>query len=218
MNNGIERHWERRLEKCRKSLESNNFGAFIAHDRMDAKNIVIDKILPGVRATRVSWGDSLTLYATEILNEIKRHPDMEILETFAENVPPEEIIERRRQALLSDLFFTGSNAVTETGKLVNLDMVGNRTGAITFGPLNVVILAGRNKIVSDVEAAINRIKNYAAPVNAIRHPGLKTPCMQTSFCMDCKSPDRICNAWTITEKSFPAERIKVILINEDLGL
>lgn len=218
MDNSIKKYWKKRLETCRKSLESNNFGAYLANDRKDAKRIVMEDILPGIRVKSVSWGDSLTFYATEILDEMRRNPDINVLETFAENVPREEIIERRRQALLTDLFFTGSNAVTETGKLVNLDMIGNRTGAITFGPLNVIIFAGRNKIVSNVEAAMSRIKSYAAPVNAIRHPDLKTPCQKTAYCMDCKSPDRICNSWTITEKSFPKGRIKIVLINEDLGL
>ena len=218
MDNSIKKYWKKRLETCRKSLESNNFGAYLANDRKDAKRIVMEDILPGIRVKSVSWGDSLTFYATEILDEMRRNPDINVLETFAENVPREEIIERRRQALLTDLFFTGSNAVTETGKLVNLDMIGNRTGAITFGPLNVIIFAGRNKIVSDVETAMSRIKSYTAPVNAIRHPDLKTPCQKTAYCMDCKSPDRICNSWTITEKSFPKGRIKIVLINEDLGL
>jgi L-lactate utilization protein LutB len=218
MDNSIKKYWKQRLETCIKSLESNNFGAYLAKDRKDAKRIVMEDILPGIRVKSVSWGDSLTFYSTKILDEMRRNPDINVLETFAENVPREEIIERRRQALLTDLFFTGSNAVTETGKLVNLDMIGNRTGAITFGPLNVIIFAGRNKIVSNVEAAMSRIKSYAAPVNAIRHPHLKTPCKKTAYCMDCKSPDRICNSWTITEKSFPKGRIKIVLINEDLGL
>ncbi len=211
-------YWEQRLDKCRKSLEENNFKSYLANNCKDAKRIVIEDILPEIEVKTVSWGDSLTFYATGILDEMRRNPDISVLETFAENVPREEIIERRRQALLSDLFFTGSNAVTETGKLVNLDMVGNRTGAITFGPLNVVIFAGRNKIVPDVDAAMRRVKSYAAPVNAIRHSNLKTPCMKTSRCTDCKSPDRICNSWTITEKSYPKGRIRVVLINEDLGL
>lgn len=218
MNNHIKKYWELRLEKCKEALESNHFGAYLADDHKDAKKIVIEDILPGIRVKTIAWGDSLTLHATDILDEIRRNPDVDLLETFAENVPREEIIERRRQALLTDLFFTGSNAVTETGKLVNLDMIGNRTAAITFGPLNVIIFAGRNKIVADVEAAMRRVKSYAAPVNAIRHSDLKTPCMKTSYCMDCKSPDRICNTWTITEKSFPKGRIRVVLINEDLGL
>ena len=218
MDNSIQKYWEQRLETCKKSLTSNNFGAYLANDRKDAKRIVMEDIFPGIRVRSVSWGDSLTFYATEILDEMRRNPNINVLETFAKNVPREEIIERRRQALLTDLFFTGSNAVTETGKLVNLDMIGNRTGAITFGPLNVIIFAGRNKIVSDVEAAMTRVKSYAAPVNAIRHPDLKTPCIKTSCCTDCRSPDRICNTWTITEKSFPKGRIRVVLINEDLGL
>jgi L-lactate utilization protein LutB len=127
-------------------------------------------------------------------------------------------LERRRQALLADLFFTGSNAVTETGLLVNLDMVGNRVAGITFGPKHVVLFIGRNKIVPTLDDAMQRVKNYAAPANAIRHPGLKTPCMKTAVCMDCSSPDRICNTWCITEKCFPKGRIKIILVNQDLGL
>jgi L-lactate utilization protein LutB len=124
--------------------------------------------------------------------------------------------ELRRQALLVDLFITGANAVTETGKLVNLDMYGNRVAGITFGPKHVVILVGRNKIVGDVEEAMWRVKDYAAPVNALRLEK-KTPCVKTSYCEECRSPDRICNTWTITEKSFPKGRVKVILINKEMG-
>jgi hypothetical protein len=115
-----------------------------------------------------------------------------------------------------DLFVTGSNAITVDGTLVNLDMIGNRVGALTFGPRNVIVLAGRNKIVTDLDEAMYRIKNYVAPVNAMRLDK-KTPCIKTSYCQDCKSPDRICNTWTITEKAFPPKRIKVVLVNEDLG-
>jgi MinD superfamily P-loop ATPase len=101
--------------------------------------------------------------------------------------------------------------------LVNLDMMGNRVGALTFGPKHVVIMVGRNKIVSDLDEAMWRIKNYVAPTNAMRLDK-KTPGVKTSYCEDCKSPDRICNTWTITEKSYPKGRVKVVLINEDLGL
>ncbi len=218
MKDHLETFWKLRLEKCLKSLVNNNFGAYLANNCNDAKKIVVEEILPNIEVKSVSWGDSLTLHATQILDLMKRNSEINLLETFAENVSQEELIERRRQALLVDLFFTGSNAVTETGNLVNLDMIGNRTGAITFGPKNVIIFAGRNKIVPDVEAAMKRIKSYAAPANAIRHPGLKTPCIKTSCCMDCKSPDRICNTWTITEKSFPKKRIRVVMINKDMGL
>jgi len=115
------------------------------------------------------------------------------------------------------LLITGTNAVTETGMLVNLDMLGNRVAALTFGPKDVIVLVGRNKIVADLEEAMMRIKNYAAPAN-VQRLGMKTPCAKTSYCEECKSKDRICNTWTITEKSFPKGRVKVVLINEDLGL
>ena len=115
-----------------------------------------------------------------------------------------------------DLFFTSTNAVTESGHLVNLDMIGNRIAALTFGPRFVVVLVGRNKIVPDLENAWDRIKNYAAPVNCMRLEK-KTPCQATSYCQDCSGPERICNTWTITEKSFPKNRVKIVLINEDLG-
>ena len=101
--------------------------------------------------------------------------------------------------------------------LVNLDMIGNRVGGMVFGPKWVVVMVGRNKIVSDLEQAMARIKDLAAPANAIRHEQ-KTPCVKTAYCMDCSSPARICNVWTIHEKSYPKGRIKVILVNQDLGL
>jgi hypothetical protein len=100
---------------------------------------------------------------------------------------------------------------------VAADKIGNRVGGITFGPKAVVILVGRNKIVPDLEDAMFRIKNLAAPANAIRL-NKSTPCAKTSRCEDCNSPERICNVWTIVEKSFPRGRVKVILINEELGL
>jgi hypothetical protein len=139
------------------------------------------------------------------------------LDSFDRSLPPDESTERRRQALLVDLFFLGTNAVTEIGQLVNLDMIGNRIGGLTFGPKHVVVLLGRNKVVPDLDAAMYRIKNYVAPTNAMRLD-METPCAKTSYCEECKTPSRICNTWTITEKSFPKGRVKVVLINEELGL
>jgi hypothetical protein len=218
MNRFMDTYWKLRLERCVRALKNNHFGAWLAENRDDARSIVMEKILPDFAVRSVSWGDSITFHATGVLNAIRKNPRITVLETFAKDLSFDEKIERRRQALLADLFFTGSNAVTEAGQLVNLDMIGNRVGGIAFGPKHVVILAGRNKLVDDVDAAMQRIRSYAAPVNAIRHANFKTPCMKTGPCMDCSRPDRICNTWTITEKSFPKERIHVILINEDLGL
>lgn len=218
MKDYIDEYWRFRLEVCRKALERNFFDVFFAETPADARRIFLEEILPGLNVRSASWGDSLTLYLTGILDGIRLDPRINLVETFDSSVPREILIERRRQALLVDLFLTGSNALTETGQLVNLDMVGNRTAAITFGPRNVIALIGRNKIVPSVEDAMNRIKNYVAPLNAMRHENLKLPCQKTGRCTECGSPDRICNNWCITEKSYPQGRIKVILINRDIGL
>ena len=216
MEKPIENYWKGRLVGVKDALERNNFEAFLADNAAKAKEIVQKEILVKTGAKSVSWGGSLTFTSTGLYDAMKNHSDLEVLDVFDKGLSDEQKVELRRRALLVDLFITGTNAVTETGKLVNLDMYGNRIAAITFGPKHVVILVGRNKIVPDVDEAMFRIKNYAAPVNAMRLDK-KTPCVKTSYCEDCKSSDRICNTWTITEKSFPKGRIKVILINEDMG-
>jgi L-lactate utilization protein LutB len=216
MENPIENYWKNRLAELKDALTENNFEVFVAENTDEAKSIVLEKIIPEIAPKSVSWGGSLTFVATGLYDVLKNSNDFNILDTYDKTLSPEESLERRRQSLLVDLYITGSNAVTETGQLVNLDMFGNRVGALTFGPKNVIIFVGRNKIVPDLDEAMFRIKNYAAPVNTMRLDK-KTPCAKTSFCADCKSPDRICNIWTITEKSFPKKRIKIILINKDLG-
>ena len=114
------------------------------------------------------------------------------------------------------MYVTSTNAVTRQGDLVNLDGLGNRVAAMIYGPTHVVLFVGRNKICDDLDAAISHITQFAAPANSIRL-SRKTPCVKTGSCMDCKSPERICNAWSVIEKSNPAGRIHVLLINEDLG-
>jgi hypothetical protein len=218
MTDLLQTYWSKRIERCRAALVKNNFEVFVAENPADAGRLILSEILPGTAARSVSWGDSMTLQATGVLDELGKDDTLRIIRTFETGIPRQEIIERRRQALLVDVFFTGSNALTESGQLVNLDMVGNRVAAIVFGPRHVVITVGRNKIVPGVEAAMQRIKDYAAPLNAIRHAGWSTPCIRTARCSDCRSPDRICNVWSITEKSYPRGRIKVVLINQDLGL
>jgi len=217
MENPINSYWKARLSIVRKNLESNNFDVFMAENLDEAKTIILEKIIPDNSAKSVSWGGSMTLSGTGLVEEFRRNRQLDTFDPFDKTLLPEEAAQARRSGMTADLFFTGTNALTESGQLVNLDMTGNRVGAIAYGPKHVVVLLGRNKIVADIEKAIHRIKNFAAPANAMRLKK-KTPCVQTSRCEECKSPDRICNTWTITEKSFPKGRIKVILINESLGL
>ncbi len=216
MEKPIENFWSLRLADLKDALEANNFEVHIA-ENVDAVKKIVREILSVTGAKSISWGGSMTYVQTGLYQELKDYKGIEVLDTYEKGLAPELMAERRRRSLLVDLFITGANAVTETGKLVNLDMTGNRVAAINFGPRNVIILVGRNKVVPDLEDAMMRIKNYAAPANAMRLDK-KTPCVKTSICEECRSLDRICNIWTITEKSFPKGRIKVVLINEDLGL
>jgi len=217
MDKPITNYWNKRLTDLKAALESNNFEVYLADNKDEAYKIVIEGIMPPLNAKTISWGGSMTFQATGLYKDLKSNSNLEVLDTFDKKIPPDQKNELRRQALLVDLFITGTNAVTETGQLVNLDMIGNRIGALTFGPKWVIILVGRNKIAADLDEAMFRVKNYVAPANSMRLDK-KTPCAKTSYCEECKSPDRICNTWTITEKSFPKGRVKVVLINEDLGL
>lgn len=218
MNDFVDIFWQKRLEKCQSALEANNFEVFVATDASAAGRIICDEIVPELNPATASWGDSMTLQATGVIERIREEQGIDFIETFEAGVPRAEIIERRRQALLVDLFLTGSNALTEQGQLVNLDMIGNRVGGIQFGPKHVIVTVGRNKIAADLNQAMQRVRNISAPLNAIKHTRFKTPCQKTGRCHDCNSPDRICNIWSIMEKSFPKGRIKVVLINQDLGL
>ena len=216
MKDPITHYWNLRIEALRGALEKNNFEVHLAPQPEDAARIVINTILPEIKPASMSWGGSRTFVECGLYRQLKDMDAIKVIDTYDPSISDDEKGERRRQALLADLFFTSTNAVTESGHLVNLDMIGNRIAALTFGPKFVVVLVGRNKIVPDLENAWDRIKNYAAPVNTMRL-GKKTPCQTTGFCQDCKSPDRICNTWTITEKAFPPKRVKIILINADLG-
>ena len=140
------------------------------------------------------------------------------LVSFGDSKPYEERLEIRRRALLSDLFITGVNAVTEQGTLHWLDKVGNRIAPVAFGPRKVIIVAGRNKIVADRDEAEERIRRIAAPQNVARHPGFRTPCAKTGVCADCNSQDRICNTRMEMLRCWPDKRVLVILIDEDSGL
>jgi len=216
MKNPIDNYWNLKLETVKENLEQNRFKVFIAPNAKAAKEIAINDIIPELDIKTVSWGGSMSFIATGLFHELKDNPDLEVLNTFNQKLTPEQMLELRRQSLMVDLFITGTNAVTQDGHLVNLDMVGNRVAAIMWGPKNVLLIIGRNKICEDLEEAMLRIKNYAAVVNTM-NLDKKTPCVKTGTCQDCSSPDRICNYWTITEKSFIKERIKIILVNEDLG-
>ena len=205
------------LEKYAQALRKNHFEVFLAQDAKDASEIFFNRILPSLSPRVISWGGSKTLIDTGILERLKQEGKYELIVTAAPDLSFEEKWEARRQALLSDLFLSGTNAVTQEGELVNLDGYGNRVAALSFGPKNVVLFIGKNKLTGDLAQAMDRVKNYAALLNVQRFDHLKTPCKKTGRCHRCKSEDSICNAWSIINQSYPAGRIKIILINQEMG-
>ena len=212
----LQTYWKGKLATVQAVLEDNNFKVWVADSVDQACTIFWNKIFEQVKPQSVSFGGSMTVVNSGLYDELKKRDDIQVIDTYDISAPAEEFMQRRRQSLLTDLFITGTNAVTKEGHLVNLDGLGNRVAGLTFGPKHVALFIGRNKIVTDMEQAIDRIKEFAAPANTIRL-NRKTPCVKTFQCEDCSSPERICNTWAITEKSNPPERIKIILINDDVG-
>jgi LUD domain len=148
--------------------------------------------------------------------EIKGIPGITIIDPYRPELSPEEGLEQRRRGLSADIMISSTNAVTLKGVLVNLDGMGNRVAAMAFGPPKVILVVGMNKVVSDLDSALERVKHHAAPLNNIRY-GLANPCVQTGLCSDCRTPTRICNMWSIIEGQMIKNRIHVKLVGELMG-
>jgi len=159
---------------------------------------------------------SMTTTDMGLWEKIPEKPGVKIFDPYPPSLSPEEALEIRRQGLLADVMIASSNAITLDGRLVNIDGNGNRVAAMAFGPKKVILVVGMNKVAPDLESAMARAKHYAAPVNAIR-VGFKAPCAETGVCIDCRSPQRVCNMWSIMEGHVAKGRIHVKLVGEDLG-
>jgi L-lactate utilization protein LutB len=164
----------------------------------------------------VSWGGSLTVSELGIQERLLKEGHKLIDRDKAANF--EERMDLMRKALLCDTFLCGSNAISEDGQLVNIDNLGNRAAAMIFGPKQVIVVAGMNKVVKTVEDAVARARTIAAPMNIQRFPSFATPCNKTGSCSNCATPDTVCNYFVTIRLCKPAGRIKVILAGENLGL
>ncbi len=206
-------HNEKMIQRVIKSLESNFFDAAFFPDR----EALMDKILSYVRPKmKIGFGGSLTVRGLGIVERLKNE-NVVLLDHWKPGLSKEEIGEIRFQQLTCDLFFSSANAITEKGEIINIDGFGNRTNSTTYGPKKVIIIAGYNKIVPDMNAGIDRIKNVAAPMNAKRL-NLPLPCAETGHCHDCRSEARICRIISIMQRKPGGTDISVYLINEELGL
>ncbi len=163
----------------------------------------------------VSFGGSMTLVDTGMLTALRHDPNITLIDRDTAT-SPEETKKMFHDALSADFYFMSTNAITVDGELVNIDGNGNRVAALIYGPENVIVMVGMNKVAANVEEALSRVHNIATPMNCHRL-NKKTPCSTTGVCADCLSPDCICNQVVITRRSGIEGRIKVILIGEELG-
>jgi hypothetical protein len=161
----------------------------------------------------VAWGGSAAVAEIGLLDYVREHREVIDRDKARDRA---EKLELRRRSLLADTFLMGTNAATEDGQLFNIDGTGNRLAALCYGPRQVIVVAGMNKVAPTLEAAIARARSVAAPMNMQRF-ARKTPCSRTGMCADCLSEDSICNEFLRTRRCDPPGRIKVILVGEDIG-
>lgn len=193
------------------ALIERGFGAFYCATKEDALNKALD-LIPEYAS--VTWGGCKSAEEIGLIDALQKGKYQVLDRNTAKT--PEERTAMMKQAFTCDVFVTGSNAITETGELVNIDGIGNRVAAMTYGPDHVIVIAGMNKLVPNVMEAANRARNTAAPINAQRFD-IKTPCKIDGTCHDCNSPDSICTYIVRTRRCKPEGRIKIILVGETLG-
>jgi len=204
---------EKQVERTINALKKNNFETLFVPNSKAALEEVMKQITDGAT---VGVGGSVTLTQTGILEALgKRNIHLIWPAQQAKNM--EERQELIRKSFSSDVFLTSTNAITEDGKLFNVDAFGNRVGAMFVGPKKTIIVAGVNKIVKDLEAAEKRVREWVAPQN-IKRLNRKTPCAETGVCADCSSPDRICNIYVTLAKRPSRTDIVIILVGESLGI
>lgn len=201
------------LERTTKALSSNYFDAHSFSNRESMISAVLQRITPG---SKIGIGGSLSVRSIGLLERLAGI-DVEVLDHWKQGLTKEEIDSIRLSQLTCDLFLSSANAITEKGELVNIDGFGNRVNAMTFGPKRVIIIAGYNKIVPDVNSALDRIRKIAAPLNA-RRLNLPLPCAESGFCHDCRSEARICRVTSIIERKPSGTNVSIYLLNEELGL
>ena len=217
--------FQKKAERCLAALERNNIKGYYTQNRGEARLRLLEMIPEGAT---IGAGGSLTLLQVGIMEELEKRGSHQIYNPFRkegkEYYPPletvlQEIAEVGKKAIMTDIFLTGINAITLDGKLLNTDGFGNRSAALIFGPEKVIIVSGVNKIVANLDEAMRRVKEVAAPMNAWRlekkwgYP--PSPCGITGICVDCKGV-RHC-VYTVIVEYQTLQRIEVVLVGEHLG-
>ncbi|MGC9197285.1 MAG: lactate utilization protein [Syntrophobacteraceae bacterium] len=206
--------WNQRVAQTLiENLERRHMSASYAETGAQALEEVVAMIPEGATVYRCGSVTTTTIGVWKRLSEMT---GVKVIDPYQHGLSHEESLELRHKGLGADIMLASCNAITLDGRLVSLDGLGNRAAAMMFGPRKVILIVGMNKVSEDLDSALSRVKNYAAPVNAIRL-GVETPCSRDAICHDCRSPQRICNMWSIIEGNKVAGRIHVKLVGETLG-
>lgn len=212
MNQSKSWWYEANLGEIKSNLERRNFECFIVDTKEDVIKFLSQLIEKGAT---VACGGSMTLFECGVIDFL-RSGEYNFLDRYKEGLTAQQMGEIYRQSFFSDYYLMSTNAITLDGKLVNIDGNGNRLAALMFGPENVIVIAGINKISLNEQEAIQRVRNIASPMNAKRL-SKNTPCTIDGRCHDCLSDDCICSHIVVTRRHPVKGRIKVIIVKEDLG-
>lgn len=204
---------DEKINRVIRSLKANNMNGYYARNKKEVLDY-LDRMIPD--GSTVGSGGSVTLDQLGILDYI-RGRKVTFYDRYAEGLTSSEKHEIHLKCFTAGVYLTGSNAITENGELINIDGNGNRVAAMIYGPEKVIVVAGINKITSNAAEGIERARQTAAPLNSKRL-NKSTPCVLTGKCSDCRSKQRICNAFVTISGQFDPDRIHVILVDDDLGL
>lgn len=194
------------------ALEKRNMNGYFCKTKEECAELVLS-LIP--ESSTIAWGGSETIKQCNIPSALEKSGKYKIYDR-ARYISPEEQKEFYCLAFQSDYFFMSTNAITLDGELINVDGYGNRVASLIFGPEHVIVVAGMNKVVTNVEEGYNRTRNIASPPNTVRL-NKNTPCAKLGKCGNCMSDDCICNQIVVTRRSRDKERIHVILVDENLG-
>ncbi len=204
------------LSRTKEALEKNQFKVLLASSGRDA----VDRVLELIPFdAKVGVGGSMTIRELGLIEALTQRGNL-VVHHWLPDMPVSDWLPFMIEAHNSDVFLCSSNAVTEDGKLVNIDSTGNRVASMIFGPKEVIVIAGKNKIVKDLDEGLKRLRRVAGPLNAKRHNLVELPCVRTGLCADCDSTKRICRVITIMERAPNRVRgpnITVVLVAEELG-
>jgi len=203
---------EERARRAIEKLEAHEFRAIYVKTKEEVVQEILKHIAP---KQRIGVGGSVTIRELRILKKLEARGAI-VYDHWKQGLTKEQTLEIRKKQMTSDIYLSSVNAVTMNGELVNIDGAGNRVNSMVFGPGEVILIAGHNKIVGDVQEAIKRVKNVSAPLNAKRL-NLDLPCVRAGRCVDCNSPDRICRVIVIHERKPILTEMLIILVGEELG-